>query len=92
MSKQEAFKFLERMEKDHGFREQIKNAKDANAKKAVLQAAKLNFTKQEVEEALKEKYKQPLSPDQLKNIAAAGGQGIRSIEDYKKWILTSASQ
>ena len=38
------------------------------------------------------KYKQPLTPDQLKNIAAAGGQGIRSIEDYKKWILTSAAQ
>lgn len=92
MAKQDAFKFLDRMEKDAAFREQIRNAKDMNERKKLLQAANFNFTKQEVEEAIKEKYKQPLTPEQLKHIAAAGGKPIRSFEEYKAWYLTPAAQ
>ena len=92
MSKQDALKFLGRMEKDVNFREQLRNAKDTNAKKQILQAANLNFTKEEVEEAIKEKYKQPMSPEQLKQIAAAGGKPIGSFEEYKAYYLTPAAQ
>ena len=93
MSKQDAFKFLDRMEKDAAFRDQLKNAKDVNDKKKLLHSANLNFTKQEVEDAWKEKYKQPLSAEQLKQIAAAGGRGIpQSFEQYKAYILSIALQ
>ncbi len=87
MSKENALKFLEKMEKDPVFREKLNKIKDASERKKMLLAAHLDFDKHDIEAAMKEKYKKPLTEEQLKKVVAAGGKGKpQSFEQYKQYI------
>lgn len=87
MSKQNAMKFLDKMENDPAFRKKLEDTKETDGRRKILHEAHLDFNKDECEQAFKEKYKKPMSEEQLKKIAAAGGKGKpRTIEQYKDYI------
>jgi len=87
MSKQNALKFLDRIEKDPAFKKKLDATKDTDGRRKILHEAHLDFNKHDIEEALKEKYKKPMSEEQLKKIAAAGGKGApRTFEQYRDYI------
>ncbi len=87
MSKQNALKFLDKIENDPAFKKKLDDTKDTKARKKILHEAHLDFNKQECEEAFKEKYKKPMSEEQLKKITAAGGKGMpRTFEQYRDYI------
>lgn len=89
MSKQDARKFLDSLEQDPKLRDQIINAESPQEKKQVIHDLQLNFTGEEYQEAINEKWHTQLSPEEMQKIVAAGGQGPCSNPQTMK-AITSA--
>ena len=75
MTLQHASQFLEKVETDPNFRNQLLSAHSPEAKREILQGAKLNFTRNEYHQAINERWHSELNPEEMQNIVAAGGSG-----------------
>ncbi|MES2274319.1 MAG: Nif11-like leader peptide family natural product precursor [Chlamydiota bacterium] len=72
MTLDSATKFLDKLEKDSSFRQQLTHGKTKEERKKTIENAHFHFTKDEYKQAYKEKYHQPLTDKDLRDIAAAG--------------------
>ena len=72
MTKEEADKFWEAIEKNPAFRSELLKAKTERERKEIIKKHKYHFTKQEYEKTFEHRYHQPMSKSELKNISAAG--------------------
>lgn len=76
MSKESAKKFLDKIENDAKFREQIQKAKGKEERQKVFKAHHISFTEEEFSKAYQEKTHRHLSHKELEQVRAAGSISI----------------
>ncbi|HEX3011741.1 MAG TPA: Nif11-like leader peptide family natural product precursor [Syntrophomonadaceae bacterium] len=77
MSIESAKAFVEKLKTDEDFAKQVKDCKDAAARKAFANAEGFDFTKAEIEEVASQ-----LSDEQLDSVAGGCGVDVSCIYDY----------
>ena len=86
MSKQQATQFLDRIESDANFRNQLLNASNQEFQKQVVTEANYTFSQQELYEAFNDKWNSELSQEEMQQIVAAGGSGPCPNPDILKVV------
>ena len=90
MSKKQAMQFLDRVETDANFRNQILSCQKPEQKEKILKKEKYTFSKKDLQEAVDEKWHSNLTPEEMKKIVAAGGKGPCSSPESMKIISEMA--
>ena len=89
MSKQSARQFLDRVETDTDFRNQLIQAPSQEAKQEIVSQANMSFTPEELEQAVYEKYQTELTPEEMKKTAATGGKGPCPTPEIMQVVATA---